>query len=222
MTTLANYKERIRLKGIPAEGDASKQLAYCVNYARRVVWRAYEWPFKRVISSNFSMTSSTPLFTITTIDSTLSRIDVLVNVTNDSLIIKKPFDSLLLVDPALDDTATSPTYFCDYNGTQIRIWPGISGSAVTAKAIGIKSLTELTADTDTESDMTSDDLVDIIVMIAYARALAENDDITKLVEGKEALAYMRKYITDYATSGKFLTMSTPGWNPVSGIIRSGQ
>jgi len=218
--TLAQYKDRVAKKGVPATGDASTQLTYCINFARREVWYSYAWPFKRVISSSFNITSASTTAAIATIDSTLRTITRVVDTTNKQEIIKDEFDNILDRDIALTIPGDSLQNWCWYDGANIMFWPTLnSGVTIAATAYGEKILTDLAADTDTDTDITDLDISEVVIMLAHARALVENDEIIKKSsEYKDAMKFLNKLImNNYGKKTKGIKV--PGWNIITGNVR---
>jgi len=222
--TLAQYKDRVAKKGVPATGDAGTQLTYCVNFARRMVWYAYPWPFKTVISSSFNVTPTTAVQTLTTIDSTLKTIKRMIDTTNGIDIKKTDLDLLLDSDRKLDSTSDVISRWCWYSASSgvptILFWPTLNtGKTIAITAYGEKAITALATESTEDPDITDADLAEAVIMLAHARALVENDDvIKKTLEYKDAMHWLNTVIRntyeDY-TKG----IRTPGWNIRTGDTR---
>lgn len=217
--TLAQYKDRIAKKGIPELGDADTQLTYAINFARRIVWYHYNWPFKLVVSSSFNMTSASATKTVSQMDNTLKTIGRLIDTTNGKEINKTELDELLDLDPALDDVGDYLSAWC-WKGSTILFYPILSsGTTIAVVAYGEKTLTELSNASDTDSDITDDDIAEAVVTIAHARALVENDNIVKeKVEYLDAIKYLNKIVqNNYENKNR--SIQAPGWNIFTGKIR---
>ena len=218
--TLLQYKDRLAKKGVPALGDADTQLTYCINLARKIVWSSYDWPFKRVISEPYAITSAASSYSIAAINSTLKTIHRVVDVTNGRDVWQADLDSIIDGDRALDDVGTSPTHWCHYTGGTILFWPTLSsGTTVNIRAYGEKQLTELTEDSTVDTDITDNDLAEAVILIAHARVSVENDDLVKKTsEYRDATSYISTYArNNYET--RIFNKRTPGWNIYTGNTR---
>jgi hypothetical protein len=142
------------------------------------------------------------------------------DLTNSVEVTKEDFDHLLDTDPVLDDTGTAVTRWCWYDGNTLLFWPTLtSGSTVSVKAYGEKILTDLSEEGSADPDITDLDISEVVIMIAHARALVENDDLVKKSsEYRDAIAMLNKIIrNNYDSRDK--KVRVPGWDIKSGNIR---